>query len=155
MISNSIPTVSDSSASLQGWGMTIELAAMWVRNPDTRVGLAATSWGMGVGLAASFGQLTGYIWIWQFRWCATVYAFTVCAWAQSILTMPVGTYRLQIFLHSIPQEYHFSRFKRCSDHPNPLNRGGTVAHSHPPYPLGILGCDASCLCFGTPPSLTH
>ncbi len=44
----------------KGWGM-VELAAGRVINPDTRVGLAAKYWGTGVGLAASFGQLTGYI----------------------------------------------------------------------------------------------
>ena len=132
-----------------------ELAASMVGNPKTRVGLAATSWGNGVGLAASFGQLTGYIWIWQFRWCAMVYAFTVCAWAESILTMPVGTYRLQIFLHSIPQEYHISRFKRCRTDPNLPHRGHIIAYSDPPYPPGILGCDASHYSFGTPPLLTH
>jgi hypothetical protein len=146
--------ISYGSASLQGWGM-VELAAGRVRNPNTRVGLAASIVGNSIGLAASFGQLTGYIWIWQFRWCATVYAFTVCAWAESILTMPVGTYRLQIFLHSIPMEYHFSRFKRCGTDPNLLNRGHTIAYSDPPCPLGILCCGSSCVHFGKTPLLTH
>ena len=52
-----------------------ELAAGRVRNPDTRVGLAASIVGNSIGLAASIWELTGYIWIWQFRRCATVYAF--------------------------------------------------------------------------------
>ncbi len=95
-----------------------ELAASMASNPMQRVGLAAKSWGMGVGLAAKVAELTGYIWIWQFRWCATVYAFTVCAWAESILTMPVGTYRLQIFFCSISAENRVSRFKRCGTDPN-------------------------------------
>ena len=111
-----------------------ELAAGRVRNPKPRVGLAATSWGTGVGLAASFGQLTGYIWIWQI-WSGECYGATVvCAWAESILTMPVGAYRFRIFLHSISAENRVSRFKRCSDHSNPLNRGHTIAHADPPCP---------------------
>ena len=80
---------------LQGWDMTVnsigtvpygisialrvghgaELAASIVENPSHRVGLAATIVDLAVGLAASFGKLTGYIWIWQFLWCATVCAF--------------------------------------------------------------------------------
>ena len=132
-----------------------ELAAILWENPRQRVGLAAKYWGTGVGLAASFGELTEYIWIWQFRWCATVYAFTVCAWAESILTMPVGTYRLQIFLHSIPQEYHFSRFKRCRTDPNLMYRGHHMTHSSPPYPSNHTQYGSSCVYFGTPPCITH
>ena len=56
-------------------GHGAELAASIVENPYCRVGLAASIVDLAVGLAASFGELTGYIWIWQFRWCATVYAF--------------------------------------------------------------------------------
>ncbi len=73
--------ISYGSASLQGWGWVQELAAGRVRNPDTRVGLAASKPDFTVGLAATVRELTEYIWIWQFRQCATVYAFTVCAWA--------------------------------------------------------------------------
>ena len=115
----------------KGWGMTIELAAGRVEDPNTRVGLAATSWGMGVGLAASIGQLTGYIWIWLVQGCGCLGATVVCAWAESILTMPVGTYRLQIFLHSIPTENHISRFKRCSHCPNLAHRGHILPHHTP------------------------
>lgn len=60
---------------LQGWGMAVELAANIVDNPYYRVGLAASIVDLAVGLAASIGELTGYIWIWQFLWCARVYAF--------------------------------------------------------------------------------
>ena len=55
--------------------MAVELAANIVDNPYYRVGLAASIVDLAVGLAASIGELTGYIWIWQFLWCARVYAF--------------------------------------------------------------------------------
>ncbi len=41
-----------------------ELAATLWGNPRQWVGLAASIVGNSIGLAASFGQLTGYIWIW-------------------------------------------------------------------------------------------
>jgi hypothetical protein len=109
----------------------VELAAILLGNPNTRVGLAAKYRGTGVGLAAMVAELTGYIWIWQFRWCATVYAFTVCAWAESILTMPVGTYRFRIFFCSISAENRVSRFKRCSDHPNLTQPWGILPYTTP------------------------
>jgi hypothetical protein len=66
---NCITIVSDGSAMVvllfQGWGIVLELAAILWRNPKPRVGLAASKPDFTVGLAASFGQLTGYIWIWQ------------------------------------------------------------------------------------------
>ena len=67
-IENSIGIVSDGSAMvalrLQGWGIVLELAAILLGNLNTRVGLAAKSWGTGVGLAATVAELTEYIWIW-------------------------------------------------------------------------------------------
>ena len=48
---------------LQGWGIVLELAAMIVENPCSRVGLAANKPDFTQGLAATVGELTGYIWI--------------------------------------------------------------------------------------------
>ena len=56
-------------------GHGAELAASIVENPSHRVGLAASIVDLAVGLAATVEGLTEYIWIWQFLWCATVYAF--------------------------------------------------------------------------------
>ena len=42
----------------------VELAATLWGNPRQWVGLAAKSWGTGVGLAATVAELTEYIWIW-------------------------------------------------------------------------------------------
>ena len=66
---------------LQGWGWVQELAATLWGNPRQWVGLAATSWGNGVGLAASIEELTGYIWIWQNHCMWHMGATVVCAWA--------------------------------------------------------------------------
>ena len=85
MAVNSIGTMPYGSAcwlySSKGGVWGAELAASMVGNPKTRVGLAAKYWGMGVGLAASFGQLTGYIWIWQNHCMWHMGATVVCAWA--------------------------------------------------------------------------
>ena len=56
--------ISYGSATTPRVGHDRELAAGRVRNPNTRVGLAAKSWGTGVGLAATVAELTEYIWIW-------------------------------------------------------------------------------------------
>ncbi len=44
---------------LQGWGIVLELAAILLGNPDTRVGLAASKPDFTVGLAATVEELTG------------------------------------------------------------------------------------------------
>ena len=65
---------------LQGWGM-VELAAILWQNPNTRVGLAASKPDLSVGLAATVGELTGHIWIWQICSGECYGATAVCAWA--------------------------------------------------------------------------
>ncbi len=65
---------------LQGWGITVELAAIHVGNPTMWVGLAAVKPELGQGLAASIQALCGHIWIWQGWVVRLVGAFKACAW---------------------------------------------------------------------------
>ena len=61
-------------------GHGAELAANIVDNPRYGVGLAASKTDLSVGLAASFGELTEYIWIWLVGVIGGWGATAVCAW---------------------------------------------------------------------------